>query len=110
MRTLKKLAIMLTVPPLLTLPHELGNAIMDCDLSAVSDEILNGKSCRLFEYSDNTGACSKIWLSNDYGLPLRVEETDTNNVLVSVYHKFNFNPELPDRLFELPVGSQVVER
>lgn len=95
------------------MPCELENTIVDCDLSTVDIEILNGQSCLLLENSDDAGICLKIWLSNDYGFPLQVarkcSDSMSTNVSISLYDEFDINPELPDSMFELPVYFQVVE-
>jgi hypothetical protein len=44
------------------------------------------------------------------GIPLLIEETNSEGMLMTLYHEFVFNPDLPDSLFALPDRAQIVNR
>jgi outer membrane lipoprotein-sorting protein len=82
-------------------------------------EPLDGKICTVAEYSKATpqgNASGKVWLWQDYGLPLRMDTTmsgtgkDSLNMTVTIEFKNYEFVDIPDSRFELPAGVEMVDK
>lgn len=78
--------------------------------SIVGTETYNGLSCTVVTVVDGNME-SKLWLSEEYGFPVKSETKDTEGTfagLVVVMECKNIKTEtIPDSIFELPAGVQI---
>jgi outer membrane lipoprotein-sorting protein len=73
----------------------------------VGTETIDGKVCTVVEYTDQ-GTTSKMWIWQDRGFPIRVETTTAQGKTVIEYKNMDFS-DIPDSMFELPVGCQIMQ-
>jgi outer membrane lipoprotein-sorting protein len=83
-----------------------AESITDYNPSVVGTETMDGKVCLVVEYLES-GAPTKMWLWQDYGLPLRVERTVPVGIVVVKSSNIDF-ADIPDSLFELPPGVHII--
>ncbi len=89
-------------------PAEQSEFIMKYDPVVVGTEILDGKSCLVIEYTTET-ADVKMWLWKRYGLPIKTESTtEIEGTSVIELKNIDFS-NIPDNIFELPAGVQIME-
>jgi len=69
---------------------------------SVGPATFNGMDCTVFQYSEQ-GASSKIWIWNEYGLPVQIV-TSTTTV---VYSNFSFSG-IDASMFQLPSGVTIM--
>lgn len=68
----------------------------------------NGMKCKAVVITDRDGKEEmKMWISEEYGLPLRVESNETGVKNVMEYKNLKVGP-LPDDTFKLPEGIRVI--
>ncbi len=70
--------------------------------------MINGKSCMVVQYMVGV-APAKMWLWQDYGLPIRVEATTTQGMTLMEYKNIQFG-DIADSVFELPEGVQIIQQ
>lgn len=70
----------------------------------------DGVKCKVLLFQDADGkASTKMWVREDYGLPMRVEVTSANaDKMVMEYKNLKVGP-IPAENFKLPAGVQVVD-
>ena len=87
------------------------------DLDSESDKIkilettvYDGVKCKVVEViSAESKEQMKMWLREDYGIPMRVESTESNgSKTVMEYKNLNVEPQ-PDETFKLPDGVQITD-
>ncbi len=88
-------------------PVEQAEAIMDYYPEEVGSDTIDGKDCTVFEY-DMEGAKTKMWIWEDKGIPLRVETTTPEGMMVIEYTDIDFDCA-SDSMFELPEGVDVMD-
>jgi outer membrane lipoprotein-sorting protein len=81
--------------------------IPDYDYHIIGTENMDGKECLVVEYSYQ-GATVKSWIWKEHGFPVRVETTTPEGTTVIVYRNIDFG-DIPDSMFELPPGVQIME-
>jgi outer membrane lipoprotein-sorting protein len=85
--------------------------IMGLSPVVVGTEILDGKLCTVITYTEmQSGATvnAKIWIWNDYGLPLKAEITSGGKTSTILYENIDINPNLEDALFQVPPGVTIM--
>jgi outer membrane lipoprotein-sorting protein len=85
--------------------------IMGLSPVVVGPEILDGKLCTVITYTEmQSGATvnAKIWIWNDYGLPLKAEITSGGKTSTILYENIDINPNLEDALFQVPPGVTIM--
>jgi hypothetical protein len=89
------------------------------NIKETGTETLEGKTCTVAEYHKDTteGKVSgKIWLWQDYGLPLRMDSTmsgtgkESLNMTVTIEFKNYEFTDIPDNKFDLPAGVEMVDK
>jgi len=83
-----------------------AESILNFSPDVAGTEIIDGKDCLTVEYLVN-GAPTRMWLWQDYGFPLRVEETVSAGIIIVEYSNIDF-ANIPDSAFELPPGVQII--
>jgi len=73
----------------------------------IGTETMDGKVCLVVEYSYG-GATVKSWIWKEHGFPVRMETTTPEGKTVIVYRDIDFS-DIPDSMFELPAGVQIME-
>lgn len=88
-------------------PTEQSGSIMDYNPVILGTEVLDGKTCLVIEYTNEIGE-TKIWIWVRYGLPIRTETTTIKGTTVAEIKNIEF-VDIPDSMFELPAGVQLME-
>lgn len=82
----------------------------DVDVSKahyVGKEKIDGKNCLVYELTVENSK-EKIWVWEEYGLPLRMEtEVDGQKTIIE-YSNVKIG-DVDDKMFELPAGAQVID-
>jgi outer membrane lipoprotein-sorting protein len=50
----------------------------------------------------------KMWIWKEYGFPIRAEMTTSAGTTIAEYRNLDFS-DIPDSLFELPPGVEIME-
>lgn len=88
-------------------PEEQTGYIMNYNPTTVGSEVLDGKSCLVIEYTTGAGEV-KMWLWKKYGFPIKTETTTAKGTTVVELKNIEL-VDIPDSMFELPAGVQVME-
>ena len=72
----------------------------------VGTETIDGKVCTIVQYTVE-GKTAKMWLWQQHGIPLRVEAQSPQGLVVMEYKNISFD-DIPDSMFTLPEGVQIV--
>lgn len=82
----------------------------DEHMTYVGKETVNGISCHVVESKErNSENQVKIWLHEEYGMPMRVEST-TGSGKIHVMEVTDFNTDpLSEDLFKLPEGYKIID-
>ncbi|MGE5544767.1 MAG: hypothetical protein ACM3UW_07330 [Bacillota bacterium] len=82
----------------------------DLDLSSmkiVGAETYDGHKCKVIAITDEQGQeTAKMWVSEQYGIPLRIEDGIAG---VTIEYKNLKVGSIPDDVFELPPGVKIME-
>lgn len=73
----------------------------------VGTESIDGKVCLVVEYTVEE-ATTKVWIWEEHGFPIRMEMTTTAGKTTVEYKNIEF-VDIPDSMFELPSGVQVIQ-
>lgn len=90
-------------------PQDSLEAVDPGDMVYADKETIDGKTCLVYEYKygvDNS--TGKMWIWEEYGLPLKVEYTQGEQELTVEYSNVQVG-NIPDSTFELPEGVQVMD-
>ncbi|MFZ7102915.1 MAG: LolA family protein [Peptococcaceae bacterium] len=68
-----------------------------------------GLKCQVVFHEDPDGTATKLWVSEEYGIPLRIEEVDHEGGQTQVEYKNIKTGPLSDNLFQLPAGVEVTD-
>ncbi len=76
----------------------------------VGTETVDGVKCRVLLMQDTaTKTDTKMWVREDYGLPVRVEVSEAGNkVMVTEYKNLKVGP-VPPETFKLPEGTRIMD-
>jgi len=88
-------------------PTEQSESVEKHNPVTVGTEVLDGKTCLVIEYTDETGK-TKMWIWTMYGIPIRTETTTAKGTTVVEIKNIDFG-DIPDSVFELPAGVQIME-
>jgi len=88
-------------------PTEQSESVEQYNPVTLGTEVLDGKTCLVIEYSTPTGEV-KMWTWTKYGLPIRTETTTAEGTSVVELKNIGFS-DIPDSIFELPAGVQIME-
>ena len=81
--------------------------IMDYHPNTVGTMTIDGKACTIIEYSIPGTGSMKQWIWNDTGFPLKTEMTAGGVKTTIEYHNIDFS-DIPDSMFELPEGVEII--
>ncbi len=87
-------------------PTEQSGSVMDYNPVTLGTEVLDGKTCLIVEYADETGK-TKMWLWTKYGIPIRTEMTMAQDTSVVELKNIDFG-NISDNMFELPPNAQIM--
>jgi len=73
----------------------------------VGKDKIDGKTCLVYELTVE-GAKEKIWVWEEYGLPLRMETEADGQKTIIEYSNVKIG-DVDDKMFELPAGAQVID-
>lgn len=79
------------------------------DWKIIGTETVDGVKCKVIQGVDKEqGSKFKMWVREDYGLPMRMEiETKDGKQLVMEYKNMKIGP-IADEIFKIPAGVQVM--
>ncbi len=73
----------------------------------VGKDKIDGKTCLVYELSVE-GAKEKIWVWEEYGLPLRMETEAEGQKTIIEYRNVKVG-DIDDNMFKLPAGTQIMD-
>ena len=82
-------------------------SIPDYNPTIIGTETLDGKECLIVEYTTE-GETTKYWIWKENGFPIRVEMTTSEGKIVVEYKNIDFS-DIPDSMFELPEGVEIMD-
>ncbi len=85
-----------------------ASSIMDYNPKIVGSETIDGQACQVTEYTIEY-VTTKMWISKDRGLPVKSEITQRDAKTVMEYKNYDFS-DIPDSMFELPPGVQIIQQ
>lgn len=88
-------------------PLEGTGIIQGYDPTVTGTETYDGKECLVVEY-DAEGVQTKMWLWKEYGFPVKVVTTADGATVTVEYENIDFGA-IPDSVFELPEGVEIME-
>ncbi|NLO21455.1 MAG: outer membrane lipoprotein carrier protein LolA [Syntrophomonadaceae bacterium] len=74
----------------------------------IGHEKMNGYDCVVVSISGDEGTLSKMWLTKDQGMPIRMETESAEGKIVVEYKNYNLGKQ-PEDLFQLPADAQVMD-
>lgn len=91
-------------------PDRLTNDIDTTKVNVLETTTYDGVKCRVLLVKDNTSkAETKLWIREDYGVPLRVEAIDSDGgKMVMEYKNLKVGAQ-PASIFQLPAGVKVTD-
>jgi outer membrane lipoprotein-sorting protein len=81
--------------------------ILSFNPEVVGTETIDGKSCTVIEWTISGGSV-KEWIWTEVGFPLKMETTTSQGVTTVEFKNLDFS-NIPDSMFELPEGVQIIE-
>jgi outer membrane lipoprotein-sorting protein len=91
------------------LPLADAQSITDYEYQIIGTETLDGKECLVVEYTvPAEQETVKMWIWKEYGFPIRAEMTTAEGTTIAEYRNLEFG-DIPDNMFELPAGVQMME-
>lgn len=84
----------------------LGEADPD-NMMYSSKETFDGKECLVYE-TEYEGGKGKIWIWEEYGMPLRVETASGQDKIVAEFLNFEIG-NVDDSVFQLPEGTEIID-
>ncbi|HUV80587.1 MAG TPA: DUF4412 domain-containing protein [Candidatus Bathyarchaeia archaeon] len=75
--------------------------------TVIGTETIDGKLCTVVEYASPEGS-AKMWIWQKHGFPIRMEMTTPEGTLRVEFKNIDFG-DIPDNMFELPAGVDVIE-
>jgi hypothetical protein len=80
---------------------------LNYDLVVIKKEKVNNKDCLLLKYDKKEGEV-KIWVWEEYGLPIKVISQEEWGVVEILIENIEIS-DIPDTMFHLPLGTKVIE-
>ncbi len=93
-------------PAMSPLPQDAGS-IETYAPKIVGTETIDGKACIVIEYTPDQ-AVTKMWIWKDRGLPVKAEIPSAEGKTIVEYKNYDFS-DIPDSMFDLPPGVQIIE-
>jgi len=91
------------------LPLADAQSIPDYEYQIIGTEILDDKECLVVEYTVPAEQTTvKMWIWKEYGFPIRAEMTTSAGTTIAEYRNLDFS-DIPDNMFELPPGVEIME-
>ena len=91
------------------LPLADAQSVTDYEYQIIGTEIVDGKECLVVEYAVPAEQTTvKMWIWEEYGFPIRAEMTTPTGTITAEYRNLDFS-DIPDDMFELPPGVQIME-
>jgi outer membrane lipoprotein-sorting protein len=75
--------------------------------TVIGTETMDGKVCLVVEYS-YAGVTGKMWIWKEYGFPIRIETTTAEGTAIVECRNIEFG-DIPDSMFEIPAGVQIID-
>ena len=75
--------------------------------TVLGTETYDGKECLVVEWTDE-GISTKLWIWKQYGFPVKAETTTPEGKTTIEYKNISFS-NIPDSVFQLPPGVQIIE-
>lgn len=89
-------------------PADFPDQMIKDSIREVGRETIDGVHCRVFSYKDkDDGATAKMWLREDYGLPMRQEVTAKSGEKMTIQYKNMKIGAQSGELFKLPAGAKI---
>lgn len=88
-------------------PTKQSESVEQYNPVTLGTEVLDGKTCLVIKYSTQTEEV-KMWTWTKYGLPIKTETTTAKGTVVVELKNIGFG-DIPDSMFELPAGVQIME-
>lgn len=105
----ENMAIKISLPDITT-PIEEVEKIVKYEYEFLGTETVDGKPCRVYQYTlSENQTTSKLWIWTQYGITLKVVWTDSEGKLSTWELKNVVIGDVPDDLFVLPPGIQILE-
>jgi hypothetical protein len=101
----QKTALKLTWNPSTKSATDEAMAITNYSPTILGTETLDGKVCTVVQYTVS-GQTTKMWLWKEHGLPIRVEATTPQGLMVMEYKNIEF-VDIADSMFTLPADVQI---
>jgi outer membrane lipoprotein-sorting protein len=86
---------------------EEAQSITNYDYDIVGTETMDGKVCLVVTYTVGNES-AKMWVWKEHGFPIRIETTTAEGTTVVEFKNIDFS-NIPDSMFELPPGVEVME-
>jgi outer membrane lipoprotein-sorting protein len=77
-------------------------------VSIAGHDSISGEACTIFEAVYTNGSTVRIWIATDRGWVMKVEDTVNGSTTTIEFSDIEFNPSIPDSLFELPEGVTIM--
>ena len=81
--------------------------LADPETVVVGTETIDGKVCLVVEGTGEQGEKLKTWMWEEYGFPIRFEGPGAEGKMIIEWKNIEF-VDIPDDMFELPSGVQIV--
>ena len=91
--------------PDISMPHDFKNTP---GLNIIGEETMNGQLCDVYEFNQD-GNKAKSWVAKGTDFPVKTEVNAGGNIITTQMTNFAKNIDLPDALFSLPEGVEVME-
>lgn len=89
-------------------PEEYLNNSGFSNAEIIETTTYEGIPCKVVRYKDADGTETKLWVAEEYGIPLRHEETGPQGEKTLIEYKNIKFGSLPDDLFQLPAGVEIM--
>ncbi len=90
-------------------PTEYTDNLDPQSLKIVETTTFDGHACTVMVLTNNEGQEEmKMWVSDEYGIPLRVETTEGGSQTIIEYKNLKVG-SITDDVFEIPQGVQIIE-
>lgn len=88
-------------------PKDAMKDLAEEDAKLIGKETIDGKKCLIYE-SKTAEESYKAWIWEEYGVPVKVETTAADGKAVIEFKNIAIK-DIPDSMFELPAGVQVMD-
>jgi len=88
-------------------PEDAMKDLAEEDAKLIGKETIDGKKCLIYE-SKTAEESYKDWIWEEYGVPVKVETATADGKTVIEFKNIAIK-DIPDNMFELPAGVQVMD-